>query len=163
MVTYKFRISPSKTPIGKVEYISELPGKLYNALFEERKKARRLKEDFHEDIKIRYQSQQNELLLLKNRFSGYKDAYLPLMENVADTVYRRYSNFFMRIKGMRNGKKIKAEFKSKDQQHSITYIQSGFEIMDNIHLFISSIRKIGTDNKQYIANPTCWSSFSYSG
>jgi ribosomal protein L18E len=46
---------------------------------------------------------------------------------------------------------------------SIQPLTGGQEITNYLQAFESIESKIGTNNQQYIANPTCWSSFSYSG
>ena len=46
---------------------------------------------------------------------------------------------------------------------SVQPLTGGQEITNYLQAFDSIESKIGTNNKQYIANPTCWSSFSYSG
>ena len=144
MKAYKFRIYPNKTQINKIDYILNLSYKLYNAMLEQRKIAYELNRDFHEDLNVNYKSQQNELPELKNEFPEYREIYSQVLQNVADRLDKAYDNFFRRIKERKNGKKIKAgfpRFKSKFNYRSITYPQSGFNIMDNTHLFLS---KIGT-------------------
>ena len=64
--------------------------------------------------------------------------------NVADRLDKSYNNFFDRIRE-KKGKKIKAGlpiFKSREQHRSITYIQFGFKMLDNTHVFFSKIGKI---------------------
>ena len=103
-----------------------------------------LNKDFHEDLKVNYTYQQNELPELKNYFSEYREIYSQVLQNVADRLDKAYDNFFRRIIERKNGKRIKAgfpRFKSKFNYRSITYTQSGFKVLDNTHIFLS---KIGT-------------------
>ena len=142
--TYKFRIYPDKTQINKIDNILNLSYKLYNAMLEQRKIAYELNKDFHEDLKVNYNTQSTELSELKNEFPEYREIYSQVLHNVADRLDKAYGNFFRRIKEKNAGKKIKAgfpRFKSKKQYRSITYPQSGFKVLDNTHIFLS---KIGT-------------------
>ena len=142
--TYKFRIYPDKTQINKIEYILDLSHRLYNAMLEQRKMAYELNKDFHEYLKVNYNTQSTELSELKNEFPEYREIYSQVLQNVADRLDKAYDNFFRRIKERKNGKRIKVgfpRFKSRNSYKFITYTQSGFNIMDNTHLFLS---KIGT-------------------
>ena len=62
--TYKFRIYPNKTQINKIDNILDLSYKLYNAMLEQRKIAYELNNDFHEDLKVNYNTQSTELSCL---------------------------------------------------------------------------------------------------
>ena len=143
--TYKFRIYPNKTQINKIDNILDLSHKLYNAMLEQRKMAYELNKDFHEDLKVNYNTQSTELSELKNEFPEYREIYSQVLQNVADRLDKAYGNFFRRIKEKKNGKRIKAgfpRFKSRNSYKSITYTQSGFKIMDNTHIFLSEIGTI---------------------
>ncbi len=144
MRAYKFRLYPNKEQIDKFEYMLDLSHRLYNAMLEQRKMAYELNKDFHENLKVNYTYQQNQLPELKNEFPEYKEIYSKVLQNVADRLDKAYDNFFRRIKERKNGKRIKVgfpRFKSRNSYKFITYTQSGFNIMDNTHLFLS---KIGT-------------------
>ena len=143
--TYKFRIYPNKTQINKIEYILDLSHRLYNAMLEQRKMAYELNKDFHEYLKVNYNTQSTELSELKNEFPEYREIYSQVLHNVADRLDKAYGNFFRRIKEKNAGKKIKAgfpRFKSKKQYRSITYPQSGFKVLDNTHIFLSKLGEI---------------------
>ncbi len=143
--TYKFILYPNKTQINKIGYILDLSHNLYNAMLEQRKMAYELNKYFYENLKVDYNTQSVELSKLKKEFPEYKNVYSQVLMNVADRLDKAYNNFFRRINEKNNGKKIKAgfpRFKSKFNYRSITYTQSGFNIMDNTHLFISKIGRI---------------------
>ena len=90
----------------------------------------------------------NLLSILKQppvKLPEYKNIYSQALMNVANRLDKSYDNFFRRIKEKKKGKKIKAgfpRFKSREQYRSITYIQFGFKMLDNTHVFFSKIGKI---------------------
>ncbi len=141
---YRFRIYPNKNQIKTIDDILYLSHILYNAMLEQRKMAYELNRDFYENLKVNYNTQSVELSKLKEEFPEYKNIYSQVLMNVADRLDKSYNNFFDRIRE-KKGKKIKAgfpRFKSREQYRSITYIQFGFKMLDNTHVFFSKIGKI---------------------
>jgi transposase len=63
------------------------------------------------------------------------------LQYVARRVDRAYQNFFRRIEENRPGKQQTAgfpRFKLRQRYHSITYLQSGFDVLENCHLKLSN-------------------------
>ena len=62
-------------------------------MLEQRKIAYELNKDFHEDLKVNYNTQSTELSELKNEFPEYKNIYSQVLQNVADRLDKAYGNF----------------------------------------------------------------------
>ena len=117
MKTFKYRIYPTNSQIGKLENSFSMCRHLYNWSLDERQKA------YEEEGKsISYNYQQNNLPSLKEERPWFKGVYSQVLQDVLKRVDRSYQNFFRRVKE----KKEKAgfpKFKKKGQWSSITYPQ----------------------------------------
>jgi len=134
LITYKYRLYPSKKQEKKLFKQFGICKEIYNTLLEENKKLMTTnKYDFNsliKDIKI-------------TAPNYYSQVHSQVLQNVSDRLNKSFSNFFRRIKGRNNGKKVKVgypRFKSKIK--SITYPQSGFKIINKRKLYVSKIGNI---------------------
>ncbi len=137
MKAYKFRLYPSSEQEKKLNKQIELCRQLYNSFIIERRYAYR-----EQKKSLTYNYQQNEIPELKNTFVEYKGVHSQVLQDVAQRVNRAYKNFFRRNNEKKEGKRQKAGFprlKGKGQYKSLTYPQSGFEILQNGHLELSKI------------------------
>ncbi len=139
MKTYKFRIYPSGAQVSILNSTLNSCKNLYNAMLQQRIYACKMKK------KITYYSQQNEIPDMKKIFPEFNNAHSQVLQDVARRVDKAYDNFFRRIREKNNGSRIKAgfpRFKSKDRYNSITYTQSGFEILEDGHVWLSKIGEV---------------------
>lgn len=121
---FKYRIYPTKKQTSKLEETFELCRELHNAAIEERQNAygSRAKS-------ISYSVQQNQLPDIKKIRPEYKQIHSQVLQNVLDRVDKAFQSFFDRVKA---GKKPgHPRFKSRDRYKSITFPQSGFEIVNS--------------------------------
>jgi len=140
MKAYRFRLYPSADQEKKLNNQLELCRELYNSFLLERRYAYREKR-----INLTYNHQQDEIPELKQYYVEYKEIYSQVLQDVARRADRAYNNFFRRVKEKKHGLKQKAGFprlKGKGQYKSITYTQSGFEILENGNLKLSRIGRI---------------------
>ncbi len=137
MKAYKFRLYPSSEQEIKLNNQIELCRELYNSFIIERRYAYK-----GNNISLNYTHQANEIPELKNTFEEYKGIHSQVLQDVAQRVNRAYKNFFRRNNEKKQGKRQKAGFprlKGKGQYKSLTYPQSGFDIMENGHVELSKI------------------------
>ena len=139
MRTYRFRLYPSAEQQGLLMDQLNLCRELYNAMIQQRIYA------YRSGKRVNYNSQQDELPVLKKILPEYSNIHSLVIQDVAHRVDRAYDNFFRRIRERKSGKIIKAgfpRFKSRDRYNSITYTQSGFRMMDNGHVWLSKIGEL---------------------
>ncbi|MCJ7816973.1 MAG: transposase [Candidatus Aenigmarchaeota archaeon] len=135
---YKFRLYPNDEQAKRLDYILMLCRMVYNAGLEQRRLA------YHLQYKIRYRDQQSELPPLKDELETYKQVHSQVLQTTLQRLDKAYDNFFRRVALRKQGHRIKVgfpRFKSEQRFRSITYPQSGFEILPDGHLELS---KIGT-------------------
>lgn len=73
----------------------------------------------------------------------YSQVHSQVLQNVSDRVAKAFENFFARCKKKKEGKKIKAGFpRFKSKISSITYPQSGFNIVSDKKIYASKIGNI---------------------
>lgn len=131
---FKYRIYPTKKQNTKLENTFELCRELYNAAIEERTNAYELN-----GKSISYSVQQNQLPEIKKVREEYKQIHSQVLQNVLDRVDKAFDAFFQRV---REGKKPGyPRFKARDRYKSITFPQSGYEIV-NGRLALSKIGHI---------------------
>lgn len=131
---YKYRLYPRKDEIERLDNSLYLCRRLYNAALEQRIIAYR---SFGSSVN--YNDQSLQLPMLKAGMGEYKAAYAQTLQDTLRRLDKSYKNFFRRVK---NGEKPGfPRFKSRNRFKSITYPQSGFEVLPNGHLKLS---KIGT-------------------
>ena len=93
---------------------------------------------------VNYYYQQYQIPELKKAFPQFRDIQSQVSQYVMRRVDRAYQNFFRRIEEKRSGKQQTAgfpRFKPRQRPRLITYLQSGFDVLENGHLKLS---KIGT-------------------
>ena len=139
MKAYKFRLYPSREQISILEGQLNLCRELYNAMLEQREWAHRLGK------KITFFDQQNQIPEIKKAFPEYARIHSQVLQDVARRLDRGFDNAFRRARERKSGKKVRIgflRFKGKGRYRSITYPQSGFEVMDDGHLLASKIGEI---------------------
>ena len=90
--------------------------------------------------KVNYYYQQYQKPELKKAFPEFRDIHSQVLQDVAGRVDRAYQNFLRRIEEKRSGKQQTEGFpRFKPRQHycSITYLQSGLDVLENGHLKLS--------------------------
>jgi putative transposase len=131
---FKYRIYPTKKQNSELEKTFELCRELHNAAIEERQNAYEIT-----GKSISYTAQQNQLPGIKKDRPEYKQIHSQVLQNVLDRVDKAFDSFFQRL---REGKKPGyPRFKSRDRYKSITFPQSGFDII-NGRLALSKIGHI---------------------
>ncbi|MCS4540713.1 MAG: transposase, partial [Euryarchaeota archaeon] len=120
MLSYKFRIYPSKTIKQKLVEQLELCRWLYNRLLEELEKAKK------EERELKPIETQALIVKLKEEKPGLKTVYSKVLQMVN---YQLWSNVRALSELKKNGKKIgKLRFKGKGWFKTLNYNQSGFRI-----------------------------------
>ncbi len=132
--TYKFRLRPTKKQIEKLDWTLETCRTLYNSCLVDRN--RHYKETCKGLSRI---DQQRILVQDKKNITYLTDIHSQVLQDVLFRVEKAYKNFFRRLKD-KSGKAGFPRFKLVGRYDSITYTQSGFEIIDG-KLILS---KIGT-------------------
>lgn len=117
MKTYKYRIYPTKSQLGRLENTFSMCRYLFNWSLEERKTAYE-----KQGKSLSYGYQQNKLPGLKKERPWFKGVYSQVLQNVLKRVDRSYQNFFRRVKEKKE-KPGFPKFKKKGQWYSITYPQ----------------------------------------
>lgn len=117
-----------------MEETFELCKELHNAAIEERTQAYELV-----GKSITYSIQQNQLPDIKKLRPEYKQVHSQVLQNVLDRVDKAFQAFFDRVKAGKKGGYPR--YKSRDRYKSITFPQSGFEII-NSKLVLSKIGHI---------------------
>ena len=136
MKAYKFRLYPSVEQEKLLNNQLNLCRELYNAFLQQRIYAHKT------GMSVNYNLQQDQIPPLKTGFKEYKSIHSQVLQDVARRVDRAYQNFYRRAQEKKAGKQIRAgfpRFKSTDRYRSITYTQSGFEILKNGHITLSKI------------------------
>lgn len=133
--TYKYRIYPNKSQIGKLENTFSMCRHLYNWSLLERKKAHE-----KEEKSISYYTQQNNLPKLKKEKAWFRNVHSQVLQDVLKRLDRAYQNFFRRIKS-KNELPGFPKFKKRGNWNSITYPQFQ-EKPDAKYIEVSKIGKI---------------------
>ena len=120
---YKYRLYPTKSQIGKLEWILRRRKELYNAALEERTAAYRMA-----GVSVNYEMQCAQLPEIKEDRPEYQDIFSQVLQDVLHRIDKAMQNFFRRVK---NGEVPGyPRFKSNSRYHSFTYPQGGYEIVD---------------------------------
>jgi len=132
VLSYKFRIYPSKSVEAELREQLELCRWLYNRLLEELNKAK------EECIKLKPKDTQALIVKLKNENSGLNKVYSKVLQMVN---YQLWSNIKALSKLKKNGKKIgRLRYKGKGWFKTLNFNQSGFKIdSENKKLILSKI------------------------
>ena len=126
MRTYKYRVYPSRKEQELLDRQMLLAKELYNLLLE--------RSIWHYEATgetLTKYSMNRMITQLKKEHPALKEVYSQVLQNVADRLSKAYANFFRRVNEKKAGMSIKAGFpRFKRYVRSLTYPQSGFEIID---------------------------------
>ncbi|HZU00157.1 MAG TPA: transposase [Ktedonobacteraceae bacterium] len=132
---YKFRLSPTKKQVGKLEWMLRRCKELYNAALQERRDAYQMC-----GISVSYRMQADQLPAIKKLREEYSDIHSQVLQDVLKRLDKAFQAFFRRV--MNGEKPGYPRFKSGDRYHSVTYPQGGFEIIHGKTLHLSKIGHI---------------------
>ena len=146
--TYKFRLSPTKNQIDKLDQMLETCRILYNSCLVDRNR------HYESTGKgLSYIAQAKILTGDKKRIEYLTNIHSQVLQDVLKRVEKAYNNFFRRVKE-KKGKAGYPRFKPQNRYDSITYTQSGFEIIAGKlklskigHIKIKQHRQINGDIK----------------
>ena len=82
---------------------------------------------------------------MKKAFPQYRKIHSQVLQDVLRRLDKAFDNFFGRVKRKHQGERLKAgypRFKPAWRYNSLTYPQSGFEILSNGHVKLSKIGKL---------------------
>ena len=139
MKAYKFRLYPSAEQEKLLIKQLNMCRELYNAFLQQRIYA------YRSGRHVGYNQQAMEMPGIKSALPEYRIVHSQVLQDVARRADKAYQNFYRRVMEKKAGKRIKAgfpRFKSAERYRSITYPQSGFEILENGHLSLSKIGRI---------------------
>ena len=122
--TYKYRLYPTRKQTEKLDWTLETCRILYNSCLVDRN--RHYKETGKGLSRI---DQQKILVRDKKNIEYLMNIHSQVLQDVLFRVEKAYKAFFRRLKE-KNGKAGYPRFKNIDRYDSITYTQSGFEIID---------------------------------
>ena len=121
--TYKYRLEPTRKQTEKLDEMLDTCRILYNSCLIDRKKA------YEQTGKgLSRIDQQKFLVRDKKNLPFLKEVHSQVLQDVLFRVEKAYKAFFRRLKD-RNGKAGYPRFKQTGRYDSITYTQSGFEIV----------------------------------
>ena len=122
--TYKYRLYLTKKQTEKLEWTLETCRILYNSCLVDRNR-------YYEKTKktLSRTNQQKTLVRDKKNIEYLKSIHSQVLQDVLFRVEKTYKNFFRRLKE-KKGKAGFPRFKNPGRYDSITYPQSGFEIID---------------------------------
>ncbi len=122
--SYKYRLYPTKNQRNIIDTTLDMCRNLYNAGLQERIEAYK-----KNSISLNYNSQQNELPLLKELNPQYEFIYAQVLQDVLKRLDKSFKSFFRRLK-LHQEKAGFPRFKGKDRYDSFTYPQGGFKVID---------------------------------
>ncbi len=132
---YKYRLYPTTKQVGKLEWMLRRCKELYNAALQERRDAYQMC-----GVSVSYRMQTDQLPAIKQLREEYRDIHSQVLQDVLNRLDKAFQAFFRRVL---NGEKPGyPRFKSGDRYHSLTYPQSGFEILHGKRLHLSKIGHI---------------------
>jgi putative transposase len=121
--TYKYRLYPTRKQTEKLDEMLDTCRILYNSCLIDRKKA------YEQTGKgLSRIDQQKFLVQDKKNLPFLKEVHSQVLQDVLFRVEKAYKAFFRRLKD-RNGKAGYPRFKQTGRYDSITYTQSGFEVV----------------------------------
>ena len=133
-LTYKYRLYPNKPEIKKLEETFEICRLVYNSMLNNRK--------FQYEVNKKSTSCYTQIRAIaswKPEHQELKEVHSTILQNIAKRVNLAFEAFFRRVK---NGETPGyPRCKGKNQYKSITYTQSGFEIV-NGKLSLSKIGEL---------------------
>ena len=123
--TYKYRLYPTRKQTEKLDWTLETCRILYNSCLVDRNR------HYEETGKGLSRIDQQKLLVQDKKNIEYlKSIHSQVLQDVLFRVEKAYKAFFRRLKD-KSGKAGYPRFKNCGRYDSITYTQSGFEIIDN--------------------------------
>lgn len=138
MLSFKYRIYPSKKQILRLNRQMQLAKELYNLLLE------KCKEHYKQTGKTFSQFDMNKCTTqLKKEHPKFKELYAQVAQNISKRIADSYKAFFRRVKEKKKGKRVKAGFpRIKKFVSSLTYPQEGFKFKNQRRLKLSKIGSI---------------------
>ena len=122
--TYKYRLYPTKKQTEKLDWTLETCRILYNSCLADRNR------HYEETKKSLSRIDQQKILVQDKKNIEYlTNIHSQVLQDVLLRVEKAYKNFFRRLKD-KSGKAGYPRFKNQGRYDSITYTQSGFEIID---------------------------------
>ncbi|MCL4497367.1 MAG: transposase [Deltaproteobacteria bacterium] len=122
--TYKYRLYPTRKQEEKIDWMLETCRILYNSCLVDRNR------HYEETGKGLSRIDQQKILVRDKKNIEYlMNIHSQVLQDVLFRVEKAYKAFFRRLKD-RNGKAGYPRFKQTGRYDSITYTQSGFEIVD---------------------------------
>jgi len=128
MITYKFRLYPTKEQQDKLWQHSNVLNKLYNYFLEQRIKAFESKSD-----PVYRKHQQSELVQLKKDNLELRQIHSQVLQQVPLRLDKAYTAFFKRFKAGQG----KPHFRSCQKFFSLVYPQSGYKLKDK-HIYFGA-------------------------
>ena len=125
---YKFRLYPTHKQRGTLEWTLRRCREWYNAALQERREAYQLC-----GVSVSYQMQADQLPAIKRLREEYQDIHSQVQQDVLRRLDKAMRAFLRRVA---NGEKPGyPRFKSSDRYDSLTYAQTGFELIGKrLHL-----------------------------
>jgi len=136
--TFKFRIYPSRKQKFKMNKQLSQAKEIYNHLLE------KANEKYKSERKMLTKFDMNKhITKFKKSYPNYQEIHSQVLQNISDRLSKAFSNFFKRVKRKKTGEKIKAGFpRFKKCVKSMTYPQSGFELLEKQYMRLSKIGRI---------------------
>ena len=92
MLTYTFRLYPTKAQEARLLDILEKCRLLYNAALQERR------DGYKKGIKVNHKTQEKALTEIKNTNPEYSEIHTHILQDVTTRIDRAFQNFFRRVK-----------------------------------------------------------------
>jgi putative transposase len=138
MLSFKYRVYPTKKQIHLLHHQMQIAKKLYNLLFE------KAKEHYQQTGKTFTQFDMNKYITeLKKENPEFKELHSQVAQNVSKRLGDSYKAFFRRAKEKKSDKHTSVGFpRFKKWVSSLTYTQSGFKFNSERRLHLSGIGNI---------------------
>jgi len=138
MLSFKYRVYPSKKQIFRLHGQMQLARELYNILLE------KCKEHYKETGKTFTQFDMNNYIKgLKKERPEFSDIHSQVLQNISKRIGDAYKAFFRRAKEKKQGKKVKVGFpRVRKFVSSLTYPQTGFKFKSQRRIYLSRIGSI---------------------
>lgn len=138
MLSFKYRIFPSKKQVSRLDEQMDISKILYNLLLD------KAKAHYNSTGKTFTKFQMNNWVTkLKQKYPIYRSVHSQVLQNTCDRVSKAYQNFFRRVKEKKKSKSIKVGYpRYKKGIKSLTYPQSGFKFKSDKRLSLSRIGNI---------------------
>ncbi len=138
MLSFKYRIYPTKKEVSKLTRQMRLAKEVHNLLLE---KSRQYYKDTGKTFS--QYDMNNHIRCLKAERPDISEVHSQVLQNISKRVGDAYQAFFRRAKERRAGKNVKAGFpRSKKFVSSLSYPQSGFSLKNKRRLYLSGIGNV---------------------